>query len=312
MGAITAGILRLSPQSDTRVLQYDWNAPGWCDFAMASRTSSLAISRALLLGFSTALYAQLAKAPSLREIVDRLETNLQHYDAGIPSLFCDEHVNSSQTGSDMRDQNTVIDSVFRLKRTPHRDHTTTLVESREIKSVDGKPATSQDMDGPALLSGMFEGGLAVVSLSQAPCMSYTLQRISSDHPAEPYVIRFATFLTPQNSASCFLKENSKGRVFIDPASMQVTHLEITTPGHLIEEASDSASRVVGKREITVDYAPVVLGGETFWMPSAIAMRTTSGSGTFHMTSWSFQATYRNYYKLEVTSRILPGSEAPAP
>jgi hypothetical protein len=31
-----------------------------------------------------------------------------------------------------------------------------------------------------------------------------------------------------------------------------------------------------------------------------------------MMLWSFRATYRNYHRLEVTSRILPGFEVPAP
>jgi hypothetical protein len=42
------------------------------------------------------------------------------------------------------------------------------------------------------------------------------------------------------------------------------------------------------------------------------MRTTTGSGGFHMLVWSFRATYRNYHKMEVTSRILPGSVSSAP
>jgi hypothetical protein len=54
------------------------------------------------------------------------------------------------------------------------------------------------------------------------------------------------------------------------------------------------------------------GGEIFWMPSTIASRTTSGSGTFHAIVWSYRASYRNYHKLEVTSRILPASEVGAP
>jgi len=48
------------------------------------------------------------------------------------------------------------------------------------------------------------------------------------------------------------------------------------------------------------------------MPSTIASRTTSGSGTFHAIVWSYRASYRNYHKLEVTSRILPASEVGAP
>jgi len=281
-------------------------------FAMATRRLSTAISLAVLLGFSSFLSAQQVKTPTLGEILDRLEANLNHYDAGVPSFFCDEHVLSSQVEPGVRDQNTVIDSVFRLKRTAKPDHTTSLVESREIQNVDGKPATSQHLNVPSLPSGAFEGGLAVVSREQSVCMNYALQRINRDRPAEPYVVRFATVLTPQNSANCLLQENSKGRVFIDPASLQITHLELTTPRHLIIPGNSFTPPIVGRRVLSVDYAPVLLGGETFWMPSAITMSNASGSGTFHMMLWSFRATYRNYHRLEVTSRILPGFEAPAP
>jgi hypothetical protein len=278
---------------------------------MTSRTSSTAISLVALFGFSSALCAQRAKTPTLEEILQRLEANLNYYDTGVPSLFCDEHV-ISQVKPGPRNEDTITDSVFRLKRTPNPDHTTTLVESREIKNVNGKPATSQDMDGPTLLSGAFEGGLAVVSLKQTACMNSALQRINRNRPTEPYIVRFTTVLTPQNSADCLLQENSKGRVFIDPASMQITHLEVTTPHHAIIPGNSYTSPVVGERVITVDYAPVLLGAKTFWMPSTITLRAISGSGTFHTIVWSFRATYRNYHKLEVTSRILLGSEVPSP
>lgn len=278
---------------------------------MTSRTSSTAISLVVFLGFSSALCAQRAKTPTLVEILQRLEANLNHYDIRVPSLFCEEHV-ISQVEPGPRDQDTITDSIFRLKRTPNAGHTTTLVESREIKNVNGKPPTSQEMDGPILLSGAFEGGLAVVTLKQTACTNYALQRIHSNRSAEPYIVRFATVLTPQNSADCLLQENSKGRVFINPASMQITHLEITTPRHAIIPGDSYTPPVVGKRVITVDYAPILLGGETFWMPSTITLRATSGSETFHPVVWSFRATYSNYHKLEVTSRILPGSKAPAP
>jgi hypothetical protein len=281
--------------------------------AMTSRTSSAAISLVAFLGFSAVLCAQRAKTPTMEEILQRLEANLNHYDARVPSIFCDEHVISQIVESGQPNEDTVTDSVFRLKRIPSADHTTTmLVELREIKSVNGKPATKQQMDGPSLLSGAFEGGLAVVSLSQTACMNYTLQRINKNRPTEPYVVRFSTVLTPQNTDDCLLQENSKGRAFIDPASMQITHLELTTPHHVIIPAISYTAPVIGKRELTVDYAPVLLGGETFWMPSTITMRNTSDSGTFHMTAWSYRATYRNYHKMEVTTRILPGGGTPVP
>jgi hypothetical protein len=277
-------------------------------FAMAFRTS--AISLVALLGYSSALCAQRAKTPTLDEILHRLQANLNRYDARVPSLFCDEHVVSSQTERNIPDESTVTDSVFRLKRTPGADDSTILAESREIKTVNGKPATSQDMNAPTTLSGAFEGGLAVVSLDQTACMSYALQPINRRRPAEPYIVRFATALTPQNSAGCLLQEKSKGRAFIDPASLQITHLELTTPRHVMIPGDSFSSPVVGRRVLSVDYAPVLLGGETFWMPARITMRITRGSGTYHETVWSFEATYRNYHKLEVTARIVPGSEVP--
>jgi hypothetical protein len=67
---------------------------------------------------------------------------------------------------------------------------------------------------------------------------------------------------------------------------------------------------MGDRVLTVDYAPVQLDGQTFWMPAAIASTVTSGRGTFHAIVWTFKATYRNFHKLEVTSRILPATAGP--
>lgn len=273
-------------------------------------TRTTIIGLLALLGSSAVSSSQPARTPTLEEILQRLETNLRLYDAGVPSLFCDEHV-VSYVEPGQRRQNTVTDSVFRLKRTSGPDHTAALEESREIKTVDGQTASSQDLKGPSVLSGVFEGGLAVVSLNQTSCMKYALQRIHRNRPNEPYVIGFSTVLTPENSDDCLLQENSKGRVLIDPASMQVTHLELTTPHHTIIPGDRYSSPVIGKRVLTVDYAPVLLDEETFWMPTAITSRATSDAKTFHMTVWSFQATYRNYHKQKVTTRILPAGEVPA-
>lgn len=274
---------------------------------MVSSTYSRVLSLVVMLGMSHELGAQQKKTAGLGEILERLNANLNHYDAAVPSLFCDEHVVSSRIEPGERDKNTITDSTFRLKRTTQADNTSTLVESRETRSVDGKPVATRAMDGPAMLSGIFEGGLAVVSIGQTACMNYSLQRRNRKRPEGPYVVRFATVLTPQNRAECFLQENSKGRVLVDPASMQVIRLEITTPRHVIVDGSQYATGDVGRRELMVDYAPVLLGGESFWMPSAITMRTTSGLG-FDMTVWTFRASYRNYHRLEVKSRVLDGPE----
>jgi hypothetical protein len=270
------------------------------------------VATALLLGVlsgaapaqQSTLRAQKTKPPALNEILTRLQENLEQYDARVPSFFCDEHLVSRMI-PDLHDRQTVTDSVFRLKRIVNADRTTALEESREVKSVNDKPATSQKIDVPTLLDGAFEGGLAVVSLNQQVCMNYTLERSRRNAPAAPYIVRFASVLTPENTGRCLLQENGKGQVFIDPATMQITRLELITPHHTVIRGDRYDAPVVGDRVLSVDYAPVLLEGQSFWMPVAIASTITSGRGTFHATVWSFKASYRNFHKLEVTSRILP-------
>ena len=277
---------------------------------MASRKLSAVVLVIAFLGPSLGSRAQRVERPTLNEILQRLQENLSHYDKSVPSFFCDEHV-VSQMEAGHRDRNVFTDSTFRVKRITNPDHTTAFKESRDIKSINGKPPASQDRDinGPSLLQGVFEGGLAVVSADQAACMKYQLQRMNPKRPTEPYVIRFATAFTGPVPDSCLLQEKSKGRIMVDPQSMQISRLEISTPRHVI---IPGGAPILGKRFLSVDYAPIQLAGETIWMPSDIAMSAISGSRTFDETVWSFKATYRGYHKLEVTSRIHSDSETPIP
>ena len=43
-----------------------------------------------LVGFTSQMQAQRADTLSLGEVLQRLEANLNHYDADVPSVFCDE------------------------------------------------------------------------------------------------------------------------------------------------------------------------------------------------------------------------------
>jgi hypothetical protein len=253
---------------------------------------------------------QKTEPPTLEEILQRLQKNLDQYDSGVPSFFADEHVVSRMV-PDVHDQETVTDSVFRLKRVLNADHTTTLEESREVKTVNGQPEKSQELGGPSIVDGAFEGGLAVVSLSQQSCMNYTLERMKRNDAQAPIVVRFASVLTPENTGGCLLQENGRGQVFIDRATMQITRMELTTPHHIIIPGDGMGYGTrVGEWVLSVDYAPVVLDGKSFWMPATINSRSTSGRGSFHPIIWTFKASYRNFHKLEVTSRILPASETP--
>jgi hypothetical protein len=249
----------------------------------------------LLFNFIGAFHSALAQqtaTPTLDEILLRLENNLDHYDKRVPNFFCNEHIVSSLIYG-QKHQSTVTDSVFRVARTLSG----TLSESREIKAVNGTAANGERVGGPVTLSGVFSGGLDAVSLRQKACMSYTLQPIKPGHLDESYVIQFTTVPNTKRRGECVLKEEGTGRVFIDPTTTQVTRMELTAPRHAINPAE------AGVWNIFINYAPVSLVGQTFWMPATITS-TATPSDVYVPTIYSFSACYSDYHKLEVTSHIV--------
>lgn len=257
--------------------------------------------------------AQSTKRLTLDDILLRLEDNLRRYDARVPSLFSDEHVVSSRFPGPAT-KVTTTDSLFRLKRILNPDHTTTLNESREVKTIDGHPVDGEDIGGPTIVGGAFSGGLAVVSSHQISCMSYTLRPPRPRHPRDPYVIHFKSLYSQNHPEHCLLQEDGSGRIVIDPVTLQITRMELRAPKHVILPAGRSANgnpipAALGEWILSVDYAPVLLGGETFWLPTIITSHATTGNGGPDATVWTFKAQYSNYHKLEVTSRILPAGTA---
>jgi hypothetical protein len=260
--------------------------------------------------------AQQAQTPTLNDILQKLQDNLDAYHRGIPSFYCDERAVSriavQYTGH--QSQNTITDSTFRVKRTANPDGSTTLTESRDVKSVNGFAAEGEEIGGPAVFSGALSGGPVVVSLSQTACMRYSLRPIHPDKPDDPYIVEFASKPANERPANCVLTEDGTGLVDIDPATMQVTHLEFKVPQHTIFAGGRSPSGHVvpptrGPWVASIDYARVVLEGKTFWMTKTIDAKMTGGFGP---STWSFNAHYSNYHKLEVTSRIVPDDGGVAP
>jgi hypothetical protein len=254
-------------------------------------------------------FAQQAQAPTLDDILSALENNLHHYDTGVPSFFCDEHVVSTMAPGPKK-QNATTESTFRLKRVLNPDHKTTLEESREVKTIDGHPASGDEFVVPALVRGAFSGGLSIVSLSQKTCMHYTLEPIKPNSPREPYVVEFSSLPSNERPTNCLLQEDGSGRIFIDPGTMEIKRMELAAPHHTVFAATKTANGfnippIIGAWDLSVDYSPILLGGQSFWLPATITSSTISTSGVPSKTVWSFLATYRNYHKLEVTSRILP-------
>jgi len=280
------------------------------------------------MGLLPVLYAQQVASPeqktstpTLADILQRLQENMDQYQAEVPSFFCDEHVVSTII-PDPKGDSTVTDSTFRLKRmaNPEAEGKTKLEESHEVKMVNGRPATGDTVGGPGYLRGAFSNGLTMVTLNKQACMHYKLRPIRQNKSNEPIVIEFASLPKSKRPDDCQIQEDLSGRVQVDPVTMQVMRLEFTVPHHLFGTTVIHASTVnselglaiepiEGPWNVTVVYAAVELGGKSFRLPMKISDTMISSSVR---QRWTYDATYSNYHKLEVTSRILPGSEASAP
>jgi len=248
---------------------------------------------------------------TLEAILIRLQNNLTVYRATVPDFFCDEHVVSAMYIQHQPYGRTTTDSIFRLRRLEARKSLTDksgaddsgadklihrFIESREIKTVDKKPAKKQGLSGPAIFAGAFSNALQVVSLELSRCYNYHLVPHQRLHRRPVLVIDYALKDTAINDQACPGPEPHSGRAFIDPQTMEIVRMEQRTPNHEINPG------VYGPWVWSIDYAEVIFNDTPFWMPKTVTSTATAKDSRFE---WTFVATYRDYHKLTVTSRILP-------
>jgi hypothetical protein len=230
--------------------------------------------------------------PTLDEILQQLEKNFLTYHSSIPSFFCDEQVLSEMRVNQTTRSLTHADSIFRLKRSGQNDNIQ-LVESREIKAINGTPAQGvQTLSGPVTFSGAFSIATALITFDQKACFTYRLTSQIFDHR---YIIEFATKPLKDRDQRCFTMEPSTGRAFVNPQTMQIERIECRTPNHSMPGA-------ITMWTWSIDFGKVLLNGKTFWLPRKIATKSVDYNAP---VEWSFNAAYSNYHEVTVTSRIIP-------
>jgi hypothetical protein len=259
--------------------------------------------------------------PATDALLLRVWTNFKGYLSSIPNVFADEHVVSSVTtahSSVSRNPNsemvsttdTTVDSIFRLKRFSADGKTADLIESREIKAVNHLPAVKdQSLIGPAILTGAFSRAPNVLAPEFKDCYDYRLLPNKRHNPdvavlflrADVLVLEYALKSPPPAGVQCPVREETRGRAFIDPTSMQIVRLEQQRPHH------DEGSGLAVAWSWSIDYAHVMMDGKQFWLPKIISSKASSLDGGRYR--WSFLATYGNYHLTTATSTILPAADS---
>ena len=256
-----------------------------------------------------------ASDPATDQLLLRVWDNFAGSLASLPNVFAEEHVVSSVTtayndpsksGVHNSELDSTIGSIFRLKRVSTDGKTADLVESREIKYVDHHDAVKgQSLTGPAILIGAFSRAPNVLSPQLKDCYDYRLLPNMRHNPevaalflhAQVLVLEYSLKASLPAGAQCPVREQTTGRAFIDPSSMQIIRLEQQRPRH----DQGSGSPIIWSWSI--DYAQVTMGGKHFWLPKTISSKASSVDGG--RFKWSFLATYGNYHLMTVTSTVLP-------
>lgn len=260
------------------------------------------VSRSLLLGtclLASALSAQQQIEPltglPLEGILMRLQIRYWHYIAHVPNFFCDERVLSKIDSWPPYHTSTVTDSIFRLKRSEPDVIAAPFSETREIKSVDNHPPLTQTLSGPSIFSGGFSSALGIITLHSMHCFDLHLIEGKRLHRKPVILIDYALKPSAITDETCPGPDTLSGHVYIDPQTFRLLRLEMRIPDHQL--LPDTR----GLWTWSIDYAPINLDGQIFWMPQTIASHATSSN---KLTDWDFVASYRNYHRMYVTSRIL--------
>jgi hypothetical protein len=236
-----------------------------------------------------------APQPSLPDILMRLQENAWDYLSSVPNIFCDERVVSSMKQPETREKKTTTESTFRLVRTKAIGEAPTFSESREVKTVNKHAAKGDELQGPAIFSGAFSTASAVVSLEMSRCFDYTLQPPSQLNKTPALVVDYSLKPEMLQDDSCPGPEKQTGRAWIDPVSFHPLRVEMVIPNHIDNNGTRTLWRWA------VDYAPVAFDSKQFWVPRTITSNAMSNDAS---AEWAFTATYTNYHKLTVSSRII--------
>ena len=244
-----------------------------------------------------------ASPPQMHDILLRLQENLWDYLGHVPDVFADEHVVSVLKQEGSRDVKTTTDSVFRLVRSKTLGEEHIFTETREIKLVNRKPAKNDDLRGPAIFTGAFSTGVAMVSLEMSRCFDYTLEPSTLLNKVPAIPIAFVLKPDMLNDDSCPGPEPQSGRAWFEPGTFHPLRVEMVIPNH----RDNNGLRVLWTW--SVEYAPVTFDSRQFWLPRTIASNAVANNAS---GVWSFTATYSNYHKLNVSSRIITDPENSSP
>lgn len=250
-----------------------------------------------LLQFALCCAGFSQRVPKLEQILPRVQEHVRVFEHSLPDFICDETIISRELMGGRVHQETVIGSAFR--GTQHKEEDRAFTESRKIQTIDGKPAPpEQPLKGPFFFGGGFSSVLdEIFSRENAQFFHYKVEGKQQLEGKTAWVIRMET---KKDQKEILYREifgsktavKGNGRAWIDPETMNVMRVEFEYQNPPFE----------GELEVSVDYAPAVINGQTFWMPKTVTAEQGVPSRTLTIAG-QYIASYSNYHQFNVSHKI---------
>jgi len=240
-----------------------------------------------------ALGAQTA-APTVDQILARVQTNTGQFEQLLPDFTCDERIDTQNIEHGAVKREGIAESHFTgLQR---RSGRMTFTESREFVTIDGKPAVKgRTLHRAFLFGGGFSSLLdETFSAKTVPLHDYNLAGRETVNGRAALVVEFAT--KPGQKAlqadwgGKQMVQRDTGKAWIDLETTQVLRIE----RRFLNLPQKWTAFIA-----TVDYGAVSIDGRPFWMPLRVMAECSTSDGTRR----KYAAEYRNYRKFEVASGI---------
>lgn len=241
--------------------------------------------------------------PKLSQILPRIQQHVKEFEHSLPDFICDEKITSKELMAGTTIHETDIDSTFR--GTQNKDKNTDgkyqpFTEWRDIQTIDGRPAPKgQQLTGPFLFGGGFSSIL--VEIFSAENFRYFNYKVIGPDKVDNKAAVLIKFETKKDQQALLHRElfgsqyvmKGSGKAWIDLSSMNVLRLEIQYLDPPMPE---------GVLSLAVDYAPVVIKEETFWMPKTVTAEQTVPNPKAPVGG-QYVAEYSNYHEYKVSVRI---------
>ncbi len=245
---------------------------------------------ALLLAGMLAV-GQDAPKTTVAELLPKLVENGRRYQEALPSLSCEESIVSQEVKHGKVKKEVHVEATLRVKRTGRTRPA--FEDTHDFKTHDGiSYLVDPHVHYPYFATGVFSNALGFSSLAELACFDIALDDAG---PEKPLRLDLKTKDHAGDSPACdWALPGLAKTILIDRASGHITHLDRTVPRKLAEKLHEVEFG-------SVDYAPVELGGETFWLPSRVETRGDKDEGRM-------QAVYTGCKRYTASVTITGGTE----